>query len=455
MTELQETQERASQSSIMDGNSFKPANIGLLSEGDQALVARRDQSLGTSYRLFYRRPVHAERALGCYIFDDEGTRFLDAYNNVASVGHANPRVVAAVSAQLATLNTHTRYLQEGILAYSEQLLATFPSHIDRLMFTNSGSESNDLAIRVARLWTGGTGIVVTAEAYHGTTELLSRVSPAISGGFPDDPSVRVIPAPDTFRVEAEDIGAWFAGEVRAAFDDMLANGITPAAFLADSIFSSDGIFPAPSGYLKPVVDVVHEYGALFISDEVQPGFCRTGEAFWGFMRHGVEADLVTTGKPMGNGVPVSALAGRGEILARFGDEIPYFNTFGGNTVSIAAAQAVLDFIQDENLLTSVARIGALLKERIAELQPRFPAMADVRGVGLYIGAEIVKPGSTEPDSALALAIVNGMRERQVLISVAGPGNNVLKIRPPLVFGDEELELFMTAFESTLEELAAP
>ena len=173
------------------------------------------------------------------------------------------------------------------------------------------------------------------------------------------------------------------------------------------------------------------------------------------MRHDVEADLVTTGKPMGNGVPVSALAGRGEILARFGDEIPYFNTFGGNTVSIAAAQAVLDFIQDEDLITSVARIGALLKDRITALQPRFPVMADVRGVGLYIGAEIVKPGTTEPDSGLALAIVNGMRERQVLISVAGPGNNVLKIRPPLVFGDAELELFMTAFESTLEELATP
>lgn len=455
MSEVLEPIERASQSSIMDGNSFKPSNIGLLSAADQALVARRDQSLGTSYRLFYKRPVHAVRALGCYIYDDEGNRYLDAYNNVASVGHANPRVVEAVGAQIATLNTHTRYLQEGILGYSEQLLATFPDHIDRLMFTNSGSESNDLAIRVARLWTGGTGIVVTTEAYHGTTELLSRVSPAISGGFPDDPTVRVIAAPDTFRVETDDMGAWFAERVREAFDDLLANGITPAAFLADSIFSSDGIFPAPTGYLGPVIDVVHEYGALFISDEVQPGFCRTGESFWGFMRHGVEADLVTTGKPMGNGVPVAALAGRGEILARFGDEIPYFNTFGGNTVSIAAAQAVLDFIQDENLMESVARIGALLKGRIAELQPRFAAMADVRGVGLYIGAEIVKPGTTEPDSALALAIVNGMRERRVLISVAGPGNNVLKIRPPLVFGDEELELFMEAFTATLEELAAP
>ena len=453
MSDTLPTQERASQSSIMDGNSFRKSNIGLLSPGDQELVERRDRSLGTSYRLFYQRPVHAERALGCYIYDDEGRRFLDAYNNVASVGHANPRIVEAVSAQLATLNTHTRYLQEGILSYSEQLLATFPAHIDRLMFTNSGSESNDLAIRVARLWTGGQGVVVTAEAYHGTTELLSRGSPAISGGFPDDPTVRVIAAPDSYRVEADDLGVWFAEQVRVAFDDLIANGITPAAFLADAIFSSDGIFPAPTGYLQPVIDVVHEYGALFIADEVQPGFVRTGETFWGFMRHGVEADLVTTGKPMGNGVPVAALAGRAEIIGRFGDEIPYFNTFGGNSVSIAAAQAVLDFIQDENLLEHVGRIGALLKQRISDAVAPYAYADDVRGVGLYIGVEIVLEGTTEPDSRRALAIVNAMRERQVLISVAGPGNNVLKIRPPLVFGEEELELFMDSFAAVLAEVA--
>ncbi len=323
------------------------------------------------------------------------------------------------------------------------------------MFTNSGSESNDLAIRVARLWTGGQGIVVTAEAYHGTTELLSRVSPAISGGFPDDPTVRVIAAPDTYRVTADDLGEWFAGEVRAAFDDLLAQGIAPAAFLADSIFSSDGIFADPVGYLQPVIDVVHEYGALFISDEVQPGFCRTGETFWGFMRHGVEADLVTTGKPMGNGIPVAALAGRGEILARFGDEVPYFNTFGGNSVSIAAAQAVLDVIQDDNLIEHVARIGGLLKQGVAEATVPYDFADDVRGVGLYIGVEIVVPGTTEPDSARALAIVNAMRERRVLISVAGPGNNVLKIRPPLVFDDAELALFLEAFTGVLAEVAAP
>jgi 4-aminobutyrate aminotransferase-like enzyme len=441
-------------SSIMDGNSFRIADIDRLAPAAQQLVLRRQASLGPSYRLFYRTPVHAVSGSGAYLFDADGTRILDAYNNVPSVGHANPAVADAVSAQMRKLNTHTRYLQDGIVQYSEQLLATLPDHIRSIMYTNSGSESNDLAIRIARLWTGGEGIVVTAEAYHGTTELLSRVSPAISGGFPDDATVRIIPAPDPYRVETDDIGGWFADRVREAFDDLLANGIRPAAFLADSIFSSDGIFPDPRGFLSAAIDVVHEYGALFIADEVQPGFARTGSTFWGFERHGVEADLVSMGKPMGNGVPVAALAGRSEVLARFGKEVPYFNTFGGNSVSIAAAQAVLDFIQSTDLITSVARTGALIREGIAVLAMDRPLIGDIRGSGLYIGVDIVTdPETKAPDSTAALRIVNALRERNVLISVAGPGNNVLKIRPPLVFAEPEAELLLHTLSDVLDEVA--
>jgi 4-aminobutyrate aminotransferase-like enzyme len=441
-------------SSIMDGNSFRISDIDRLAPAAQQLVLRRQASLGPSYRLFYRTPVHAVSGSGAYLFDADGTRILDAYNNVPSVGHANPAVADAVSAQMRKLNTHTRYLQDGIVQYSEQLLATLPDHIRSIMYTNSGSESNDLAIRIARLWTGGEGIVVTAEAYHGTTELLSRVSPAISGGFPDDVTVRIIPAPDPYRVETDDIGGWFADRVREAFDDLLANGIRPAAFLADSIFSSDGIFPDPRGFLAAAIDVVHEYGALFIADEVQPGFARTGSTFWGFERHGVEADLVSMGKPMGNGVPVAALAGRSEVLARFGKEVPYFNTFGGNSVSIAAAQAVLDFIQSTDLITSVARTGALIREGIAVLAVDRPLIGDIRGSGLYIGVDIVTdPETKAPDSTAALRIVNALRERNVLISVAGPGNNVLKIRPPLVFAEPEAELLLHTLSDVLDEVA--
>ncbi|MFV0286490.1 MAG: aspartate aminotransferase family protein [Demequina sp.] len=437
-------------SSIMDGNSFQARDLDTLPAAERELITRRMAALGPSYRLFYKAPVHAERAEGCYLYSPDGTRYLDAYNNVASVGHANPAVVAAVASQMSRLNTHTRYLQDGIVDYSERLLATLPAHLDTAMFTNSGSEANDLAIRVARLWTGGEGVVVTAEAYHGTTELLSRVSPAISGGFPDDPTVRVIPAPDTYRVDTEDMGAWFAARVREAFEDLQAHGITPAAFLADSIFSSDGIFPDPAGFLHPAIEVCREFGALFISDEVQPGFGRTGDTFWGFERHGIDADLVSMGKPMGNGIPVAALVGRSEILGRFGKEVPYFNTFGGNSVSIAAAAAVLTFMQDTDLRSSVASVGADLKAAISGLTADLPWVGDVRGRGLYIGVEVVRDRDTrEPDSVRALELVNAMRERHVLISVAGPGNNVLKVRPPLVFGGAEVALFAERFQDAL------
>lgn len=447
-----ETSLAASQSSILDGNSFRSADLDRLSQADRDLVLRRQRNLGASYRLFYRTPVHAEHSSGCYIHDADGTRYLDAYNNVASVGHANQRVIDAVTAQMGRLNTHTRYLQDGIVEYSDRLLATFPAEIGSVMFTNSGSESNDLAIRMARLWTEGSGVVVTAEAYHGTTELLARVSPAVRAGFPDDPTIRVIPAPDTYRLGTEQVGAWFADRVREAFEDLIANGVRPAAFLADSIFSSDGIFPDPPGFLSAAIDVVHEYGALFIADEVQPGFGRTGESFWGYQRHGVQADLVTMGKPMGNGIPVAALAGRSEVINRFGREVPYFNTFGGNSVSIAAARAVLDFIQDEDLIGSVRRVGSQLRAGLRELAATRHRVGEIRGAGLYVGAEIVTdPESKTPDSDAALAIVNGLRDRHVLISVCGPANNVLKIRPPLVFGDDEVELFLANLAAVLEE----
>ncbi|MFT4044038.1 MAG: aspartate aminotransferase family protein [Gordonia sp. (in: high G+C Gram-positive bacteria)] len=434
----------------MDGNSFRAADLELLDPEQRQLIIRRQEILGPSYRLFYRTPVHAETSSGAYLVDVQGNRYLDAYNNVPSVGHANPRVIDAVTTQMKRLNTHTRYLQDGIVDYSEQLIATMPNHIGSVMFTNSGSESNDLAVRVARLFTGGTGIVVTAEAYHGTTELLSRVSPAISGGFPDDPTVRVIPAPDTYRVAVADIGTWFAERVREAFEDLLAHGVRPAAFLADSIFSSDGVFAEPRGFLAPAIAVVHEYGGLFIADEVQPGFCRTGEQFWGFQRHGVDADLVTIGKPMGNGIPVSALAGRPEILANYGAQVPYFNTFGGNSVSIAAAQAVLDVIQEENVIDSVYRTGQTIRTGLRELAERFELIGDVRGAGLYVGVDIVTDRESKtPDGMRALAIVNGLRERRVLISTAGPGNNVLKIRPPLVFGDTEAAILLESLDDVL------
>jgi 4-aminobutyrate aminotransferase-like enzyme len=254
---------------------------------------------------------------------------LDCYNNVASIGHAHPRVVQAIAAQAATLNTHTRYLGEPILDYAEKLLSTLPSSLDQAMFVCSGSEANDLALRVAFEATGGSGVVVTGEAYHGTTALVASASPATGAGQPLSHGVRTVPPPDAYRGPSGDpvaLGAWFAGQVDAAFTDLRRHGIRPAAFLADSIFSSDGIYTDPQGVLAQAIDVTHRHGAVFIADEVQPGFARTGDTFWGFARHGVVPDMVTMGKPMGNGMPVAALVASAEVLRPFGERVPYFNT---------------------------------------------------------------------------------------------------------------------------------
>lgn len=437
-------------STILDGNSFKAEDGESLSSQDRDLIARRMRILGPSYRLFYRRPVHLVRGEGSRVFDADGREYLDAYNNVASVGHCNRTVVDAVHRQMATLNTHSRYIQRGILDYSDRLLATFPPELDNVMFTNSGSEANDLAIRVARHATGGTGILVTSEAYHGTTALVAGLSPAMGKDHALDPHTTAITAPDGYRLTPEEgLGEWFARQITEAFESMREKGIRPAAFLADTIFASDGVLSDP-GVLAPAVRAVHDAGALFIADEVQPGFARTGEAFWGFARHGLVPDLVTLGKPMGNGIPVAAMVARSEILRSFGEEIPYFNTFGGSSVPIAAAQAVLDVIERDALSQRSELLGARIRREFEALAAIHPAIGDVRGAGLFIGVDIVSDKDTRtPDSALALDLINSLRNLGVLISVAGPHNSVLKIRPSLIYTDADAQLLVEKLDEAL------
>ncbi|WP_448058712.1 aspartate aminotransferase family protein [Cellulomonas hominis] len=443
----------ATRSTIMDTNSFRPESAGDLPAATADLIERRERVLGPSYRLFYRHPVHVVRGTGAHLVDAEGREYLDVYNNVASVGHAHPRVVQAIQEQAAALNTHTRYLHERIVSYSEDLLATLPEPLDKVMFMCTGSEANDLAVRVAQEHTGGTGVIVSAEAYHGNSMLTSQLSPALGTAQDLGVAIRTVAAPDPSRVPAADLATWFADQVAAQIADLERHGIRFAAFLADSIFSSDGVFPDPAGFLAPAVDVVHRAGGVFIADEVQPGFARTGQEFWGFARHGVVPDLVTMGKPMGNGIPVSAMAARHEVLAAFGERIPYFNTFGGNPVSIAAAQAVLDVIRDEDLQLHSDRLGALMLAELRALAARHPLIGDVRGAGLYIGVDIVTdPVSMTPDSATALDVIERLRERRILTSVCGAGGNVLKLRPPLVFTDADLTWFLTELELVLREL---
>ena len=444
-------------STIMDTNSFRVDDARVLPPSTRRLVTRRAQVLGPSYRLFYRHPVHLVRGAGAHLYDADGVEYLDVYNNVASVGHCHPRVVAAVAEQAAVLNTHTRYLHERVVAYSEDLLGTMPPELDRVMFMCTGSEANDLAVRVAQAHTGGTGVVVSAEAYHGNSALTSQLSPALGTAQPLGADVRTVPAPDAVAagVPPERLGAWFADQVAAAIADLERHGTTFAAFVADAIFSSDGVYPDPAeqaSFLAPAVDVVHRAGGVFIADEVQPGFARTGQAFWGFARHDVVPDLVTTGKPMGNGIPVSAMAARSDVLAAFGESIPYFNTFGGNPVAMAAAQAVLDVIRDEDLQLHADRVGARLAAELRRLGAAHDAVGQVRGAGLYVGVEILDAATGLPDSGTALDVVESLRERRVLTSVCGAGGNVLKLRPPLVFSDDDADRLLTALDDALGSL---
>jgi len=409
--------------------------------------------LGDSYRLFYRSPVHLVRGQGQYLWDKAGNQYLDMYNNVASIGHCHPAVVEAVHQQMMQLNTHTRYLHESILAYSDRILATLPAEIDRAMYMCTGSEANDLAIRIAQCWSGGTGIIVSKEAYHGTSALTSGVSPALGSGQPLSPHTRLVAPPDFYRIQTADQGAWFAQEIQKQIDDMTAHGIKFAGLLADSIFSSDGVLPGQPGFLKQAIDVVHQNGGIFIADEVQPGFARTGEAFWGFARHGVVPDVVTTGKPMGNGIPVSGLMAKASVMAAFSDALPYFNTFGGNPVSMAAAHAVMDVIEQEGLQAHSLHTGAALLAALQSLQATYPCIGEVRGAGLFIGFELVKDReSKQPDKQLALDLVEALREAFVLTSVAGPYGNVLKIRPPLCFQTQDIDWVVSAMDRCLRKL---
>lgn len=434
-------------------NAFDPTRLDHLNERTRQDVLRRIQLLGPAYRLFYQEPVQVSRAEGVILYDRDGNDYLDAYNNVVSVGHSHPRVVEAVTKQLGTLCTHTRYIQDGILDFAEDILPTFGGDIGHIMFTCTGSEANDLAMRIAMHKTGRKGIVITSEAYHGNSHLTSSFSPSLGDGSPLGTHVRCVSAPDSYRVRVNDIGQWMARQVEAQIADLERHGEGLAAFIADSLFSSDGIYADPAGVLAPVAEVVRKAGGLFIADEVQSGFGRSGDRLWGFQRHGIAPDIVTMGKPMGNGYPVAAVALRPEVVEAFGRNTRYFNTFGGNSVAIAAAQATFDVIRDENLQANAANVGRQIQAGIKELATRHDIIGDVRGVGLYIGIEIIAgDGDDTPNGVDAARIVNGLRERRILISATGYYSNVLKIRPPLVFNGENVARLVQGVEDVLTAL---
>jgi 4-aminobutyrate aminotransferase-like enzyme len=433
---------------------------------EPSLLQRRQRSLGPAYSLFYEQPVHLVRGEGAWLFDAGGRRYLDCYNNVASVGHCHPRVVEALSRQAATLNTHTRYLHEGIVRYAERLAATLPAPLSVCMFVCTGTEANDLALRIARAATGNHGIVVTEDAYHGNSTAVFEMSTEEYPARERPAYLQAVAAPCTYRGpfrgaapdEGEAAGAdggeaaglGYAALVGEAVDALAARGHRPALFITDNAFSSNGVLTAPPGYLREAYRIVRAAGGLAVADEVQSGLCRLGDHYWGFQDSDVVPDIVTMGKPLGDGHPLAAVVTTPEIAAAFARRSGYFNTFGGNPVSAAVGLAVLDVIEEERILQGVHATGEFLRQGLQALADRCEPIGDVRGKGLFFGVELVRDRATrEPAPREAARVREHLRENGVLLGTSGPCNNVLKIRPPLVFGRQHAELLLQRLEEAL------
>ncbi|MGE4481539.1 aminotransferase class III-fold pyridoxal phosphate-dependent enzyme [Acidocella sp.] len=432
---------------------FRAACATPMEADSAALAARRFNVLGKGLELSYEQPVHLVYGQGVHLYAPDGADYLDAYNNVPSVGHGNAHVADAISRQMRRLCANTRYLHETVVEYAERLTATLPDGLEQVLFVNSGSEANDAAYRIAKALTGKTGVIIMACAYHGITDVVAALSPYY-GPFaqPLADFVEVLENPDPFRgrFSGPEAALLYAADVDRAIAALEARGHGVAMLLIDSAFVSSGIIDTPPGYFAAVARKVRAAGGLVTGDEVQSGFGRMGETFWGFARHGVVPDMVSMGKPMANGHPAGALVTRPEILEAFTRKIDFFSTFGGNPVSAAAALATLEVLQREQLQRNALRTGAFLRNELAGLQGEFPLLADVRGAGLMTGVEIYEEG--QPSQALAKRIANGMRQARVLIGTEGPGGNVLKIRPPLPFALQDAARLLEALRGVLRGL---
>lgn len=432
---------------------FRPEHRAALDERTRALIDRREAVLSPGYRLFYAHPVEFVRGSGTKLYTRDGEEFLDVYNNVPVVGHAHPRVAAAIAEQAARLNTHTRYLDEGLIDYAERLIGAFPDALDTLTLVCTGSEANDLALRVATQATGHRGVIVTENAYHGVTTEIAAISPSLGG----DDSLAAWTR--TVRPPVGD-GRTMVADAERAIAELQAAGHGVAALIVDTAFASDGFIapsPATRAALAAVAAAVRAAGGLVIADEVQPGFGRLGATadepgLWGFLRHGLDPDLVTIGKPMANGLPVAGLVARRPLMAAFGERVRYFNTFAGTPVSVAAARATWEVLHDERLPQHAAAVGAALLGMLDGLTARHPRLRAPRGAGLYLGIDVVDPATGLPDQPSATALVSGLRERRILISASGRDNAALKIRPPLPFSQADAERFITELDGALRDL---
>lgn len=430
-------------------NAFIPGQVELDAR-EARLIEQRDRLLGPAYRLMYQKPLHFVRGEGVWLYDADGRAYLDTYNNVVSLGHCHPDVVEAITRQVATLCTNTRYLHETILELADGLLSTVEGDLSHMMLTGSGSEANDLAYRIAQVRTGGTGVIITETAYHGITDAVSKFSPTLGEGVSLGAHVRTVPAPAAYR-SGPNVAGRFTRDVERAIADMKRHGIRPAMLIVDSIFTSDGILPEEPGFLKGAVEAIRRAGGIFVADEVQPGFGRTGSHMWGFQRHGIDPDIVTLGKPMGNGQPIAGLLTRHDVVEEFGKKSRYFNTFAGNAVSCAAAAVVLMVIRRDRIMDNARDVGAYLLGKVEALRARHDCLGNVRGAGLFVAADIVADRETRAsDRDRTTRVVNAMRDNGVLISACGADHNILKIRPPLIFSRENVDLFVDVLDKALE-----
>ena len=415
---------------------------------EETLAARR-RLIGANLSVAYRTPLKVARGWMQYLYDHAGRRYLDAYNNVPHVGHSHPRVVQAAIEQMRLLNTNTRYLHDSLAAFAERLSATLPDPLTVCYFLNSGSEANELALRLARAHTRRRDVIVMDAAYHGNTTTLVDISPYKfngPGGEGAAPWVHVVPLPDTYRgkYRRDDPRA---GEKYAEFARHVRN---PSAFIAESAPSVGGQIVLPEGYLANIYAIVRAAGGVCIADEVQTAYGRIGTHFYAFEAQGVVPDIVVLGKPIGNGYPLGAVVTTPEIAASFDNGMEFFSTFGGSTVSCAAGLAVLDEVEEERLQQHAREVGSALLDALRQLGGRHPLVGDVRGSGLFLGVELVKDRDTlEPAAAEALDVVNRMRERGILLGTDGPFANVLKIRPPMPFTRENADQLVATLDEVL------
>ena len=420
------------------------------------LLARRDRALGSGAPLFYEHPLHIVRGDGVYLYDADGRRYVDMYNNVPCVGHANPRVVEVMARQQATLNVHSRYLHETVVTFCERLAALHGPQIESVILSCSGTEANEVALRTARFATGKRGLICTDATYHGNSELVGALTRVGQQPTPN-PSVRSIPFPEKYRpivagLSEHELCEAYLENLAIAIADLQASGEGVAAMIVCSILANEGLPDIPTGFMARAEDMVRDAGGLIIADEVQAGYARTGH-WWGYEVTGFTPDIVVTGKPMGAGLPLAATAASRALVETFRAKTRYFNTYASSPLQAAVGMAVLDEIEQRDVRRNVTSVGAALKAALTQRKGTSDTIGDVRGHGLFIGIEMVDLADASPDMEMAKDIINRLKDKGFLTSNAGAFANVVKIRPPLIFSQAEAAAFLEAWDETIAELA--